>query len=98
MGYVMPKTLLPSLIRTIVPIIVGALASIPIFRASDNVALSELVTALVTIAYYIIVRALEHYVTGSFGWLLGYPVAPAYLTDEQIKNASLVTAKSGDSK
>ena len=70
--------MLPSLIRTFVPILVGLLTSMAVFRDSDVGALSEVVTALVTAVYYLAARLLEHYASGSFGWLLGYPKAPVY--------------------
>lgn len=70
--------MLPSLVRTVVPLIVGFLISLSFMRGVDQDSLTELVTLLVTAAYYIIVRLLEHYVSGSFGFLLGWPSPPQY--------------------
>lgn len=72
--------MLTSLIRTLVPIIVGFLLSLPIATklgvSSDEA--TQFITAVVTAAYYVIVRALEHYGNPNFGWLLGAAKAPTY--------------------
>lgn len=71
-------SLLPSILRTFVPIFVGLIVSVGIFSNIDQTALAELVTAAITAGYYLIARLLEHYVSGSFGWLLGWPAVPTY--------------------
>ncbi len=72
-----------SIIRTIVPVIVGAilgwLASInlapdPGLESALTIALSAAFTAV----YYIAVRLFERYVSPRFGWLLGVAKEPEY--------------------
>ena len=60
--------MLASLIRTIVPIIVGYLAGLPIAAklGVTSVDLTAAVTAAVTAVYYIVVRVLEQ-VAPQFG-------------------------------
>lgn len=72
--------ILASIIRTVVPLVVGWLISLPITKAlglsSDQ--LTTLVTAGVTAVYYLLVRVLEQYVSPRFGWLLGLAKTPSY--------------------
>ena len=72
--------MLTSLIRTLVPLIVGFLISIPVIAGTgvSSEQLAGLVTALVTAGYYALARFLEAKVSPSFGWLLGKPGAPVY--------------------
>lgn len=70
--------MLTSIIRTFVPLIVGFLVTLGFFRNVDQVSLNELITAAVSGVYYLVVRFLEHYVSSSFGWLLGSANAPTY--------------------
>lgn len=73
------QAILTSLLRTVVPVIVGAALSIPILGDSvDPGALEVVVTGAVTGVYYAIVRVLETKVAPAFGWLLGAPRAPEY--------------------
>ncbi len=70
-----------SVVRTIVPVIVGSVLG---FFAGLNlpvdpqfeVLLGTVLTTLFTGIYYIGVRLLETYVTPKFGWLLLFPKAP----------------------
>ena len=77
-----------SFIRTLVPGIVGQIiAWIAILGILDttgeiNSALTVLLTALIPIVYYAIVRFLEAKVSSKFGWLLGYPAQPKYKKSE----------------
>ena len=83
-------SLLPSIIRVSVPIIVGCLVSLAIFHAVDRSALTELVTALIIIVYYSVVRAAEHYISASFSWLLGHKSTPMYVcgtSDDDVDDA-----------
>lgn len=71
-----------SLIRTVVPLIVGAIVA---FLTSHNIDtsgneefISQLVGALVAFLYYAAARVLETRVKPKFGWLLGKPAAPTY--------------------
>lgn len=70
-----------SIVRTLVPVIVGAVSgwavgvNLPLdphFEVLFGTALSTLFTGV----YYVGVRLLETYVTPKFGWLLLFPKAP----------------------
>jgi hypothetical protein len=74
-----------SIIRVFVPLIVGFLTTFSFFRGVNEDALQELLVALITGVYYLIARLLEHYVSGSFGWLLGKPTPPLYLDKNSTK-------------
>lgn len=68
-----------SLVRTLVPIIVGFVLA-QAARAGldiDESDLTNVVNAVVIGAYYSIVRFAETKVPG-FGWLIGYPIQPSY--------------------
>ena len=71
--------MLQSIIRTLVPLIVGWLLSLAILRGVDADSLTELVTAGVTALYYVAVRLLER-VDARWGWLLGAKGQPVYPT------------------
>lgn len=71
-----------SIVRTLVPIIVGSVTAWLVgigFPAGEE--FEGLLTAVLTLAfgglYYTVVRLLETYVTPKFGWLLGLAKAPA---------------------
>jgi hypothetical protein len=75
------KSVLPSLLRTVVPVVVAYLLGTPVVRAlglSDE-HVTALVTAALTLAYWAVVRALETYVAPQLGWLLGWGAAPVYV-------------------
>lgn len=77
------KALWDSIVRTIVPIAVGAVLSFFITRGIEldpefEGALFLVITGLLQGAYYIAVRLFEKYVSPKFGWLLGLAKAPAY--------------------
>lgn len=76
--------MLPSILRTVVPLIVGFVVSLLVRLglddAVDTAALTELVMLVVTAGYYAAVRALERYVDPRIGWLLGYAAQPKYAT------------------
>lgn len=78
------KALFDSLVRTVVPLIVGAVISFfitrgipldPEFETSLTIAL----TAGFTGIYYIAVRLFETYLSPKFGWLLGLAKQPVYI-------------------
>lgn len=78
------KALFDSVVRTVVPYIVGAVISWfamagievdPDLKANLTVA----VTAGIGTLYYLAVRLLETYVAPKFGWLLGLAKSPVYL-------------------
>jgi hypothetical protein len=75
----MPASLLPSILRTLVPLIVGYFAAWPAAKwlGLTDEQVTSLITAVITAAYYLLVRALEQ-VAPQFGWLLGWAAPPEY--------------------
>lgn len=75
-----PAQIFPSVIRTIVPMIVGwILAQLAIRGLNlppDTV--TQVVTWVITAAYYGLARVLETRFKPVWGWLLGLPKAPTY--------------------
>lgn len=71
--------LLKSLIRTIVPVIVGLILSVAVKAGLeiDPGQLTQVVDAIVIGLYYALVRFGESKHPG-VGWLLGLPVSPQY--------------------
>jgi hypothetical protein len=72
-----------SLIRTICPIIAGALITWLVRQgirvdASVSQPLTEALVAVFSAAYYALARLLETKVAPGFGWMLGVPKTPAY--------------------
>ncbi len=81
------KALFDSTVRTIVPIVVGAVIAFAVARgiALDpefELSLTLALTALFQGIYYIGVRLFETYVSPKFGWLLGLAKAPEYKKPE----------------
>lgn len=72
----------PSLIRTIVPIVVSQLVALAAKHNLDasgwTDVLSQAIGAVVATGYYAGVRWLETKVRPKFGWLLGKATAPTY--------------------
>lgn len=78
---------LTSLVRTITPVVVGAVVSFFTSRGIDvdpelETNLALLIALAATVLYYLIVRLLETYVTPKLGWLLGVAKSPAVYTAE----------------
>jgi putative effector of murein hydrolase len=77
----MPASLLPSILRTFVPLAVGYFLAWPVAKwlglSEDQI--TSLITAAITAIYYLAVRLLEQ-VAPQFGWLLGYASKPLYVT------------------
>ena len=72
-----------SLVRTVVPVIVGAVLSLLVqLGLEPDPAVAEALSAVLfggaTALYYVVARLLEHYVSPRFGWLLGKPSKPEY--------------------
>lgn len=70
----------PSLVRTVVPYIVGFLASL-LANAGFNVdsaMLTPLVTLVAGSAYYWLARLAEQHISPRFGWFLGLAKQPEY--------------------
>jgi hypothetical protein len=70
---------LPSILRTVVPLIVGWVLAQPVVAGLGvtEADATTAATAVVTGLYYVAVRLLEQ-LHPRFGWLLGLPVAPTY--------------------
>lgn len=76
-----------SIVRTIVPLIVGSVIAwfVGLGITLDpqvEPLLTALLTGVLTALYYVAVRLLETYVTPKFGWLLGLAKAPARYSAE----------------
>lgn len=76
-----------SIVRTVVPIVVGSVlgwfasANLPLDPEFEG-ALTALITLLLTMAYYVAVRLFETYISPKIGWLLGYAKSPdSYSTE-----------------
>lgn len=77
------RALFDSIVRTLVPIIVGAVIGWATTRGITldpefEFALIAAVTAAFQGVYYIVVRLFELYVSPKFGWLLGLARKPEY--------------------
>ena len=73
---VVPVGLTPALVRTLVPVLIGPIVvRYGIDAADEGVIL--LTGALVSMAYYLVVRLLENY-KSQFGLLLGFAKPPVY--------------------
>lgn len=77
------KNVWDSLVRTIVPLIVGGVIGFFTSRGIEvdpelAASIASAITLGASSVYYIIVRVLEHYVTPKFGWLLGLAREPQY--------------------
>lgn len=75
------RTLWDSIVRTVTPIIVGAIVAWLVARgipvdAELQAAIVVALTAAFQAVYYIAVRLLETYVTPKLGWLLGLAKSP----------------------
>jgi hypothetical protein len=74
--------ILPSLIRTVVPLLVAFVTALLVKAGIDpgpyQDLLAQLAGALVATAYYAIVRVFETYVKPRIGWLLGWAKQPTY--------------------
>ena len=72
-------SLLPSILRTGVPLLVGYFAALPLIHAlglTDD-QLVGVFTVLISGVYWLAVRLMEK-VAPQFGWLLGYASPPVY--------------------
>lgn len=79
------KVIAISVIRTLTPVLAGQILSLLLWAGLDlsEVALTieAVVTTVLTLGYYVIVRLLETYVTPKLGWLLGSPRQVVYVKD-----------------
>lgn len=69
-----------SIVRTVVPVIVGTLLGAAAKHGFDfdNGSITEVVTVVITTAYYAVVRLLETRIAPAWGWLLGVAKVPTY--------------------
>lgn len=67
-----------SYVRTVVPIVVGAIITWALRHGVDLNGYAWLVEAAVTATYYTAFRLAEHYLSRQFGWLLGAAGGPRY--------------------
>lgn len=83
-----------SIVRTLVPIIVGAVLG---FFSSANIQVDtefeKLLTAALTLVfttlYYVAVRLFETYISPKIGWFLGYAKSPdSYTADSPAKHTA----------
>ena len=74
----MNNDLLISIRRTIVPVVVGVIVGSFLGPYVDPVQLERVITGVVTVGYYIVVRLIERHLP-SFGLFLGARKQPMYL-------------------
>lgn len=67
-----------SYVRTVVPVVVGLVVSLALRAGVDLHGYAPEITAAVTVAYYTLARAAEHYLSRQFGWFLGAAGGPRY--------------------
>lgn len=79
--------MLASIVRTVVPIIVGALLGWPIVTrlGITSEQATTAVTVVVTAAYYVLVRVFETYISPRFGILLGLARRPDYTAPTSVR-------------
>lgn len=83
---IMGATLLPSVLRTVVPIIYAMLVKWGVVTWLDVPSLlwENIITAVVTTLFYVALRVAERY-KSQIGWLLGYAQQPVYVPGEVLK-------------
>ena len=78
-----------SVVRTVVPILVGWLLSLSVVTAAGvteeqlTLAVTGALTVVGQVVYYVALRAIERYVPQA-GWLLGRAVQPSYANAKTI--------------
>lgn len=77
------KTLLPSVLRTVVPLVYAMLVQKGVVAWIDpnDVFVTNFLTVVVTGAFYVLLRLLEKN-WSKVGWLLGYAQQPVYVQGE----------------
>lgn len=88
----MAKTLLPSVLRTVVPIVYAMLVRWGVVSWVDpgDMFVTNLITVLVTGGFYVAVRVVERY-WAQIGWLLGYAQQPVYVKGEVLNVTETAT-------
>lgn len=76
-------TLLPSVLRTLVPMIYAFLVhkGVVAWFGFDEALTNNAITVVVTVLFYIVLRVAERY-WDKIGWLLGYGQQPVYVKGE----------------
>ena len=83
-----------SIVRTIVPVVVGFFLQLAVtwnlpLDTEFESTLTALLTLLLTTAYYVAVRIFETYISPKLGWLLGYAKSPdSYSADKPGKHVA----------
>lgn len=78
------SAILASVVRTLVPILVGVIVSVAaklnvdLDAGTAETLVNGLISAAISLLYYVIARVLELFQSSKFGWLLGFAKAPAY--------------------
>ena len=78
-----------SVVRTVVPIVVGWLLSLGVVSAAGvteadlTLAVTGLLTVVGQVIYYVVLRLVERHLPGA-GWLLGRAVQPSYANAKTI--------------
>jgi hypothetical protein len=82
---VLGSTLLPSVLRTVVPIIYALLVrkGVVEWLGFDDALVNNALTLLVTALFYVVLRVAERY-WDKIGWLLGYAQQPVYVQGQVI--------------
>lgn len=77
------KTFLPSVLRTVVPLIYAMLVrwGVVSWIDPDDMFVTNFLTVVVTGVFYVLLRLLEKY-WDKIGWLLGYAQQPVYVKGE----------------
>jgi hypothetical protein len=86
------STLLPSVLRTTVPIIYSFLVhkGVVAWLGIDSDLANNTITAVVTVAFYVALRVAERY-QSQIGWLLGYAQQPVYVKGEVLSVTEVST-------
>lgn len=86
------STLLPSVLRTTVPIIYALLArkGVVEWLGVEDALLNNLLAGVVTVVFYVGLRVAERY-HSQVGWLLGYAQQPVYVKGEVLSVTEVST-------
>jgi hypothetical protein len=89
-------TLLPSVLRTLVPIIYALLVRKGLVEWSglDEPLMVNIITAVLTTLFYALIRVAERY-WDKIGWLLGYAARPALYVQGEITSVQQYTNGTG---
>lgn len=82
---IIPVTLLPSVLRTLLPMVYAMLVRWGVVEWLDpnDLFLTNFLTVLITLVFYVALRIAERH-KAQIGWLLGYAQQPVYVKGEVI--------------